>query len=182
MIDFPINELLDEERCRQWLEEHFHPNGLRCPNCQSERRRNFRQLRHFQAYRCLDCTRYYTLLSGTIFEKSQQAPSTLVMLIRGIAKGESSSQMSRELNLSRKQVGTIRRVIQENLLAALPREPMIGSTFERVPLGREWALPVLTAQGFNPAALIFINPATQTILEAINSKVNLDTKRNESTP
>ena len=52
------------------------------------------------------------------------------MLIRGIAKGESSSQMSRELNLSRKQVGTIRRVIQENLLAALPREPMIGSTFE----------------------------------------------------
>ena len=115
MIDFPINELLDEERCRQWLEVHFHPNGLRCPNCQSERRRNFRQLRHFQAYRCLDCTRYYTLLSGTIFEKSQQAPSTLVMLIRGIAKGESSSQMSRELNLSRKQVGTIRRVFVQKL-------------------------------------------------------------------
>ena len=70
------------------------------------------------------------LLSGTIFEKSQQALSTLVLLIRGIAKGESSSQLSRELNMSRKQVGTIRRVIQDNLLAALPREPMIGGTFE----------------------------------------------------
>ena len=117
-------------RSTEWIERHFHPNGLRCPNCQSERRRNFRQLRHFLAYRCLDCTRYYTVLSGTVFEKSQQAPSTLVLLIRGIAKGESSSQLSRELDISRKRVGVLRQEIQENLFEALPREPMMGNTFE----------------------------------------------------
>ena len=130
MIDFPIGELFDEVRSREWIERHVHPNGLRCPNCQSERRRNFRQLRHFLAYRCLDCTRYYTVLSGTVFEKSQQAPSTLVLLIRGIAKGESSSQLSRELDISRKRVGVLRQEIQENLFEALPREPMMGNTFE----------------------------------------------------
>ena len=130
MIDFPIGELFDEVRSTEWIERHFHPNGLRCPNCQSERRRNFRQLRHFLAYRCLDCTRYYTVLSGTVFEKSQQAPSTLVLLIRGIAKGESSSQLSRELDISRKRVGVLRQEIQENLFEALPREPMMGNTFE----------------------------------------------------
>jgi transposase-like protein len=130
MIDFPLGELLDEVRCTEWLAAHLHPNGLSCPNCQSERRRNFRQLRHWQAYRCLACERYDTLLSETVFEKSQQAPSTLVMLLRGIAKGESSSQLARELPMSRKQVGVVRQKIQENLYDHLPTEPMIGSTFE----------------------------------------------------
>src|SRR5512145_2783987 len=124
MIDFPLGELLDEERCSDWLAAHLHPNGLRCPHCQSERRRNFRQLRHFMAYRCLDCERYYTLLSETVFAKSQQAPSTLVLLLRGIAKGESSSQLARELYMTRKQIGTLRQKIQENLYEQLPTEPM----------------------------------------------------------
>jgi hypothetical protein len=29
MIDFPIDELLDEEECAKWLENHLHPAGLR---------------------------------------------------------------------------------------------------------------------------------------------------------
>ena len=53
-----------------------------------------------------------------------------MLLIRGIAKGESSSQLSRELDISRKRVGVLRQEIQENLFEALPREPMMGNTFE----------------------------------------------------
>jgi len=82
------------------------------------------------AYRCLECTRYYTLLSETVFEKSQQAPSTLILLLRGIAKGETSSQLARELRMSRKQVGVLRQKIQENLYDQLPTAPMAGHIFE----------------------------------------------------
>ena len=31
-MDFPIEPLIDEER---WVLNHFHPQGLRCPECQA---------------------------------------------------------------------------------------------------------------------------------------------------
>jgi hypothetical protein len=42
------------------------------------------------AYRCRDCDGYDTLLTGTAFAKTQQSPSTLVLLLRGSAKGETA--------------------------------------------------------------------------------------------
>jgi len=39
MIDFPIDELLDEEACLRWLERRLHPDGLRCPRCGEGERR-----------------------------------------------------------------------------------------------------------------------------------------------
>jgi hypothetical protein len=42
---FPITDLLDDERSEKWLLEHFHPEGLRCPKCNSTRRRIFREKR-----------------------------------------------------------------------------------------------------------------------------------------
>src|SRR5438045_3136834 len=88
MIDFPITDLLDDTICTIWLERHLHPDGLKCPHCGSPDRRLFRQQRHFPAYRCRACDGYYTLLTGTAFEKTRQPPATLVLLLRGVAKGE----------------------------------------------------------------------------------------------
>src|SRR4051812_19036259 len=62
MIDFPIDELLDEAACLQWLEGHLHPEGLRCPRCGTTERRLFRPEATFPAYRCQECDRYYTVL------------------------------------------------------------------------------------------------------------------------
>jgi hypothetical protein len=54
----------------------------------------FRQQKHFPAYRYRDCDRYYTLLTGTAFEKTRQSPATLVLLLRGITKGESTARLT----------------------------------------------------------------------------------------
>jgi transposase-like protein len=80
MIDFPIGELLDDSICTIWLEHHLHPRGLVCPHCGSSARRVFRAQGHFPAYRCRACEGYYTLLTGTVFEKTRQRPATLVWL------------------------------------------------------------------------------------------------------
>lgn len=96
MIEFAISELLDESGCVRWLESYLHPEGWRCPHCGSGERWLFREQGYFPAYRCKACQGYYTLLSGTVFQKTRQPPSKLVMLIRGIAKGESSARLSRE--------------------------------------------------------------------------------------
>src|SRR5688572_16855184 len=130
MIDFPIGELLDASICLIWLERHLHAEGLTCPGCGSGTRRLFRAQGHFPAYRCRACDGYYTLLTGTVFAKPRQRPATLVLLLRGIAKGESTARLARELGVSRKQLHTLRRRIQANLNETAPTDVMTGTAFE----------------------------------------------------
>jgi transposase-like protein len=130
MIDFPIDELLDDNICTLWLERHLHPDGLICPHCGHPERRLFRAQGHFPAYRCRTCQGYYTLLTGTVFAKTRQRPATLVLLLRGIAKGESTARLARELGVSRKQLHTLRQRVQANLNATAPTEAMVGTAFE----------------------------------------------------
>src|SRR5918912_954879 len=130
MIDFPITELLDDGTSLIWLGRHLHPEGLHCPRCRSTARRLFRAQGHFPAYRCRACGGYYTLLTGTVFAKTRQRPATLVLLLRGVAKGEPTARLARELGLSRKQLHTLRQRIQANLNATAPTQAMAGTAFE----------------------------------------------------
>jgi transposase-like protein len=106
------------------------PRAICLPHCGSTNRRLFRQQKYFPAYRCRDCDGYYTLLTGTAFEKTRQSPTTLVLLLRGITKGESTARLARELKLSRKQMHTLRQRVQANLNETAPSELMEGTTFE----------------------------------------------------
>ena len=74
------------------------------------------------AYRCRACEGYYTLLTGTVFEKTRQRPATLVLLLRGMATGEPTARLARELGLSRKQLHTLRQRIQTNVNATAPTD------------------------------------------------------------
>ncbi|MCC7448373.1 MAG: transposase [Anaerolineae bacterium] len=130
MIDFPITELLSDEECVGWLEQQLHPQGFVCPHCGRAERRLFRAQGYFPAYRCRACDGYYTRLSGTVFEKTRQRPATLVLLLRGIAKGESSARLARELGMGRKRVLQRRQRIQNNLYETLPTQRLDGQTFE----------------------------------------------------
>src|SRR5918999_5060181 len=130
MLDFPITELLDDSICTLWLERHLHPHGLTCPHCGHSERRLFRDQGHFPAYRCRACAGYYTLLTGTVFEKTRQRPATLVLLLRGIAKGEPTARLARELGVSRKQLHTLRQRIQTHLNSTAPATVMVGTAFE----------------------------------------------------
>ena len=124
MIDFPLDGLMAQEACLAWLEKYLHPQGLKCPKCGSAERRVDKQGGHFPAYRCKACDRYHTLLSGTVLAKTRQTPSTLVMILRGISKGETTARLSRELGISRKQMTVIRQRLQANVERSLPDGPM----------------------------------------------------------
>jgi hypothetical protein len=130
MIDFQIAELLDESTCTSWLERHLHPDGLCCPHCGHPERRLFREQGHFPACRCRAGYCYYTLLTGTVFTKTRQSPATLVLLLRGVAKGEPTARLARELELSCKQLHTLRHRIQTNINASAPTTVMGGTAFE----------------------------------------------------
>jgi transposase-like protein len=122
MIDFPIAELLDDSICLSWLERYLHPDGFACPHCRSPECRLFRQQGAFPAYRCRACGGYYTLLTNTLFEKTRQRPATLVLLLRGIAKGEPTARLARELAMSRKPLHTLRQRVQTHLNNTAPAD------------------------------------------------------------
>jgi transposase-like protein len=109
---------------------NLHPDGFVCPHCGSPERRLFRQQGSFPAYRCRACDGYFTLLTGTAFAKTRQTASALVLLIRGIANGESTARLARELALSRQQLGTLRKRVMTNLNDTAPTELMEGIAFE----------------------------------------------------
>src|SRR6266511_2180851 len=130
MIDFPIADLMDDSICTLWLERQLHPSGLTRPHCGHAERRLFRTPGHFPAYRCRACEGDYTLLTGSVFAKTHQRPAPLVLLLRGLATGEPTARLARELGLSRKQLHTLRQRLQANLNATAPTAVMVGTVVE----------------------------------------------------
>jgi len=117
-MEFPITELLDYENSVEWILEHFHPKGLKCPKCQKgiDQSRKFRytQISELEVHRCKHCGTIYNLYTGTIFQGSQWTQMQVVLLMRGICKGETTRELAAELQLNYKTVLTMRHRVQAN--------------------------------------------------------------------
>ena len=130
---FPITDLLDEQESIEWVEKYFHPSGLRCPGCgaTTEQARVFRQRkRGLLDYRCGECQRVYNLYTGTIFAGSNLDARRVVLLLRGVCKGEPSTVLSEELALSRRCVHRWRHRIQAQAYAVLSQEALLDAEAE----------------------------------------------------
>ena len=127
-MEFPITELLDYENSVEWILKHFHPNGQECPKCHSslEQSRVFRRTRSsdLQVQRCLDCGATYNLYTGSVFQGSQWTPMQVVLLMRGICKGETTRELAGELGLNYKTVLTMRHRVQANAELEQPTSPL----------------------------------------------------------
>ncbi len=95
---------MDRQSCVQWIEEHFHPDGLKCPHCGASRERAivFRKTKRSQldVYRCKECQGIYNLYSGTVFQGRHFAPEQAVLFIREVLQGKSTAKLARELSIS----------------------------------------------------------------------------------
>ena len=133
-MDFPIQSLIDEEQAQAWVLNHFHPEGLCCPKCQASVReaRNFRKTKTsgLQVYRCKRCQHIYNLYSGTVFAHTQFRPSQVVLLLRGVCQGVSSSQLARELDIARQTVLAIRRKLQASAEQIQPSDALPDAEVE----------------------------------------------------
>src|SRR4051794_28425231 len=119
---FPIAELLDERQSIEWVEKYFHPKRLRCPGCGAKTkyaRETRTRKRGLVDYRCQKCQSTYNLYTGTIFVGSNLEPRRVVLLLRGVCKGEPATVLAEELSLSRQCVHRWRQRIQQNAYALL---------------------------------------------------------------
>ena len=133
-MDFPILDLIDNESATEWLVNHFHPDGLKCPHCEAsvEEARPFRQTTTSQllVYRCLMCDGIYNLYSSTVFQQKHLTPAQAVLLLRGVYQGESSAQIAREIGMSRPTVLYLRHALQSNAQAMQPSSPVVDEQTE----------------------------------------------------
>jgi transposase-like protein len=133
-MEFPIIELLDYERSVAWVTEYFHPDGFQCPSCGAavEQAREFRQTKVSQltVYRCRVCETAYNLYTGTVFQQRHLTPMQVVLLMRGICKGESANMLAAELELDYKTVLKLRHDIQANAEAEQPEDPLADERSE----------------------------------------------------
>jgi transposase-like protein len=133
-MEFPIIELLDYENSVEWILKHFHPDGLKCPRCERgvEEARKYRrtQVSQLIVYRCNHCETIYNLYTGTVFQGSQWTPMQVILLLRGVAKGESTRSLAAELELNYKTVLTMRHRIQVNAEREQPNTALPDSHSE----------------------------------------------------
>ena len=127
-MDFPITELMDRNACLGWLEEYFHPDGLKCPHCQAELSQAnwLRKTKKsdLDVYRCKKCRGIYNLYSGTVFEGRYFTPEQTVLFIREVVQGKPTAKLARELGISRTTATEIRQKLQANAVQAQLQTPL----------------------------------------------------------
>ncbi len=127
-MDFPIIDLLDNDQCVAWLEQHFHPTGLRCPHCDAphQEARLFRinAGSGLPVYRCRRCQGIYNLYSGTVFAGSHLVPEHVVLIVRGVLQGQPTAQLAREIGLTEKTVLKWRHRLQARAEHLQPETPL----------------------------------------------------------
>jgi transposase-like protein len=133
-MDFPIANLMSEKASTEWILEHFHPNGLRCPHCGAAwaEASAFRTTRKSQltVYRCKHCHGIYNLYSGTIFAARHLPPQEVVLLVRGVLKGESAATLAREMGRSKTTITALRHLIQTQAAQLQPETPLADQVVE----------------------------------------------------
>ncbi len=109
-MDFPIADYMDEDACYEKLVDVLHPDGLACPRCGG--RDGPKVHRRHRApvldYRCSDCGRVFNAFTGTAFHKTHRRPSEILLILRGIAQGETTARLARELRRHRQHLLKLR--------------------------------------------------------------------------
>ncbi len=132
-MDFPIADLMDEQACYDWLVSWLHPGGLACPRCGAAGEDLGVHRRHRAPvldYQCRRCRRVFNAFAGTAVHKTRRRPSRLVLLLRGLAQGETTARLARELGCSRPHLLELRHRLAANAAAGLDRSPLADPVVE----------------------------------------------------
>jgi transposase-like protein len=123
-MDFPLADLMDEDACSAQLVAILHPNGLACPRCGA--REGLKVHRRYRAPvlddRCTGCGRVFNAFTGTVLHKTHYRPSEILLVLRGIAQGETTARLARELGKNRPHLLTLRHRLPA--LAERGRDPL----------------------------------------------------------
>ena len=118
MITFPIQNLMDEQKCYDYLLKILHPQGLACPAGHPLRPGQKPQDRHRAPvfdYRCPTCGRVFNAFTNTVWSGGRYTCVQMVLILRGIAQGVPTEHLADELGIDRSHLLAKRHEIQQLL-------------------------------------------------------------------
>ena len=104
MMPFPLDTLLDEQACYDFLLHVLHPDGLACPHGHQlppNHAPHDRQRAPIMDYRGRSCGAVFTLFTNTLWSKTRYRCSTIVLMVRGIAQGTPTKHLAADLGIDR---------------------------------------------------------------------------------
>ena len=98
MIQFPIEKLMDEQACYDYLLELYHPDGLKCP-CggplpDDQKPHRCQKWPGIVDYKCRFCKKTFNIFTKTLWSKSSYQFSVMIMILRGFAQGTPTLHLS----------------------------------------------------------------------------------------
>ena len=108
---FPFTDLLDPDNIYAWFEEILRPGGAVCPRCgrRDELHVHARRRPPMADWPCRACGRVFNLFTGTVFQGTHHSLPRLFSIVRAIAQGVSTNQLSRESGWAYHDLPTIYR-------------------------------------------------------------------------
>jgi len=131
-MDFPLKDYMDEDPCYRKLVELLHPDGLACPRCGQSDRLGVHSRRREPVLesQCGHCGRVFNAWTGSILQGTHRRPSQLLLILHGVATGEPTARMARELGCDRKHLLELRHRLQDNVRLGLDRNPLDDAVAE----------------------------------------------------
>ena len=118
MLTFPIQELMDEQKCYAYLLKALHPNGLKCPAghpLPPGPKPHDRHRAPVDDYRCRHCGAVFNAFTGTVWSGGRYPCVQMVLILRGMAQGASTEHLADELGIDRSHLLEKRHEIQQLL-------------------------------------------------------------------
>ena len=116
MLPFPIEDLMDEQKCYEFLKEVLHPDGLPCPAghpLPPDQAPHDRSRAPMVNYRCRQCGRVFNIFTNTVLSNISFSSCEIVLLLRGIMQGVPTKQIATELERDYSNLLMWRHRIQE---------------------------------------------------------------------
>lgn len=116
MMRFPIDALLDEQSCYDFLRKVLHPEGLHCPKGHPLPEDQAPHDRHrvpICDYKCRVCGKVYNIFTGTTWCGSRYSCGKIVLILRGILQGRSTKSLAQELGIDRSHLNSKRHTLQK---------------------------------------------------------------------
>jgi transposase-like protein len=123
MIAFPIQALMDEQACYDYLLSVLHPDGLHCPQghrLPAGQGSHDRRRAPIVDYRCKTCGAVFNVFTDTLWSKTRYTCATIVLILRGVAQGVPTAHLARELRVDRAHLLEHRHELQQLIEQRFP--------------------------------------------------------------
>jgi transposase-like protein len=132
MMIFSVVELMDEQKCYDFLVKTLHPCGLKCPKCQCPVQDSKIHRIDRAPVLYYECTNghIYNAFAGTVWQGTHHKCPVIIRILQGIAQGVSTLHLALELGIDRKHLLERRHKLQDFADKACIRTPLSDDVTE----------------------------------------------------